>query len=55
MKGTLDDDKRRHEENVKIECARRHFATIDVDYAVATSVSGMITALTVQGGIAIRN
>ena len=50
-KGTLDDDKRRHEENVKIECARRHFAAIDVDYAVATSVSGMITALTVQGGM----
>ena len=49
-KGTLDDDKRRHEENVKIECARRHFAAIDVDYAVTTSVSGMISALAAKGG-----
>ena len=45
-KGTLNDDKRRNEENVKIECARRHFSAIDVDYAVATSVSGMIASLT---------
>lgn len=49
-KGTLDDDKRRNEENIKIECARRHFSAIDVDYAVATSVSGMISNLTAQGG-----
>lgn len=44
-KGTLDDDKRRNEENIKIECARRHFNAIDVDYDVATSVSGMIGKL----------
>ena len=49
-KGTLDADQRRHDENVKIECARRHFAAIDVDYAVATSVSGMLTALAAEGG-----
>lgn len=49
-KGTLDDDKRRHEENVKIECARRHFSAIDVDYAVATSVSGMMSALAANEG-----
>ncbi len=49
-KGTLDDDKRRHEENVKIECARRHFEAIDVDYAVATSVSGHDPALAAEGG-----
>ena len=44
-KGTLDADQRRHDENVKIECARRHFAAIDVDYAVATSVTAMISDL----------
>ena len=44
-KGSLDPDQRRHDENVKIECARRHFDSIDVDYAVATTVSGMIEQL----------
>jgi type III restriction enzyme len=44
-KGTLEAEQRRHEENVKIECAQRHFAAIDVDYAVVTSVSGMIEQL----------
>lgn len=44
-KSTLDDDKRRIEENFKIECARRHFSAIEVDYDVATSVSGMISEL----------
>ena len=44
-KGTLDADQRRHEENVKIECAQRHFTAIDVNYAVATSVSAMIEQL----------
>lgn len=45
-KGSLDPDQRRHDENVKIECARRHFAAIDVDYEVVTSVTGMIEQLT---------
>lgn len=44
-KGTLEADQRRHEENVKIECAQRHFNAIEVDYAVVTSVSGMIEQL----------
>jgi type III restriction enzyme len=48
-KGTLDDDKRRNEENIKIECARRHFDAIDVNYAVATSVDGMISELAARG------
>lgn len=48
-KGTLDADQRRHEENVKIDCARRHFAAIGVDYDVATSVSGMISGLSSSG------
>lgn len=48
-KGSLDPDERRHEENVKIECAGRHFAAIGVDYAVATSVDDMISHLT-RGG-----
>ncbi len=47
-KGSLDPDQRRHEENVKIECAGRHFTAIDVDYAVATSVEGMISSLAVS-------
>jgi type III restriction enzyme len=41
-KGSLEAEQRRHEENVKIECARRHFDAIDVDYAVVTDVTGMI-------------
>ena len=44
-KGTQDADKRRHEENVKIDCAKRHFKAIGVDYAVATDVEGMINHL----------
>ncbi len=44
-KGTQDAEKRRHEENVKIECAKRHFKAIGVDYAVATDVEGMINHL----------
>lgn len=44
-KGTLDADQRRHDENVKIECAHRHFSAIDVDFAVATSVEEMISSL----------
>lgn len=48
-KGSLDPDQRRHDENVKIECARRHFSAIGVDYAVATSVTQMIGELAVGG------
>jgi type III restriction enzyme len=44
-KGSLEAEQRRHEENVKIECARRHFDAIDVDYAVVTDVTGMIEQL----------
>lgn len=45
-KGSLDPDQRRHDENVKIDCARRHFDAIGVDYAVASSVDEMISSLT---------
>jgi type III restriction enzyme len=48
-KGTLDADQRRHEENVKIECAGRHFKTIGVNYRVARTVSEMIQQLAVRG------
>lgn len=44
-KGTLDAEQRRPEENVKIECAQRHFNAIDVDYAVTTSLSTMLEQL----------
>ncbi|MHB8186439.1 MAG: restriction endonuclease, partial [Dermatophilaceae bacterium] len=45
-KSTLDADQRRHDENVKINCAHRHFEAIKVDYAVTTSVESMIEAVT---------
>jgi type III restriction enzyme len=32
-KGTTDPEQRRGMENMKIDCARRHFATLEVDYA----------------------
>jgi type III restriction enzyme len=38
-KGTLDSEERRSKENQKIECGRKHFATLDVDYDVVTSLS----------------
>ena len=38
-KSTLDDEKRREEENQKIACAERHFEAIEVDYAVVTKLS----------------
>ena len=44
-KGSLEADKRRHDENVKIECAELHFAAIGVDYAVVSSVDEMIGGL----------
>lgn len=44
-KGTLDPEERRSKENVKIQCAQRHFAAIGVDYDVTTSVSQMIERL----------
>jgi type III restriction enzyme len=31
-KGTTDPEQRRGTENMKIDCARRHFATLEVDY-----------------------
>ena len=48
-KGSLEAEQRRHEENVKIECARRHFDAIDVDYAVVTDATGMIEQLAESG------
>jgi type III restriction enzyme len=48
-KGSLEAEQRRHEENVKIDCAQRHFKAIDVDYAVVTSVSAMIEQLPEDG------
>ena len=48
-KGSLDPDQRRHEENVKIECARRHFSAIGVDYDVASDASEMFARLA-EGG-----
>jgi type III restriction enzyme len=44
-KGCLDATQRRHDENVKIECAQRHFRAIDIDFAVVTSIAEMIEQL----------
>ena len=44
-KGSLDPNERRHDENVKIECAHKHFKSIGVDYAVATDAESMISEL----------
>jgi len=38
-KSTLDEEKRRKEENQKIACGRKHFETLGVDYDVVTSLS----------------
>jgi type III restriction enzyme len=38
-KSTLDSEERRTTENEKIECGRRHFQTIGVDYDVVTSLA----------------
>ena len=41
-KGTLDPEQRRGTENMKITCAKRHFATIDVDYADVVGAEGLV-------------
>jgi type III restriction enzyme len=48
-KGSADPAQRRHDENIKIECAHRHFESIGVDYAVATDTESMISELASQG------
>lgn len=44
-KGSLDAERRRPGENVKVACAKRHFDAIDVDYAVVSSVDDMMSGL----------
>lgn len=44
-KGSVDPDEIRAREETKIKCARRHFASVDVDYAVTASVEDMIADL----------
>lgn len=44
-KGSLDPGELRRSEETKIECARRHFDAIGVNYSVATSVEEMISGL----------
>ena len=38
-KGTLDSEERRAKENRKIDCGRKHFGAVNVDYDVVTSLS----------------
>ena len=38
-KSTLDSEERRAKENRKIDCGRKHFGAVDVDYDVVTSLS----------------
>ena len=42
-KGSSDSDQRREAENMKIACAERHFAAINVDYDVVTSIDDLAT------------
>ena len=44
-KGTLQKDELRKAENDKIDCGRRHFKAIDVDYEVTTSLRETMRAL----------
>ena len=43
-KSTLEKSERREEENDKIECAEKHFETIDVDYRVCTNLKEALEA-----------
>ncbi len=49
-KSTLEADKRRHDENVKIECAGHHFKAIGVDYRVATSIADAFSLASQEQG-----
>jgi type III restriction enzyme len=40
-KGTLDEDQLRGMEEMKIDCAKRHFEAIEVDYDVVTSAEDL--------------
>jgi type III restriction enzyme len=40
-KGTLDEEGLRGAERMKIDCGRRHFEAIGVDYGVTTSVEDL--------------
>lgn len=44
-KGSIDPDELRGREETKIKCARRHFASIGVDFEVTSSVEDMIGSL----------
>ena len=48
-KGSPDSDDRRETENYKIACAEKHFAAINVDYAVVTSMDDMATQVDLVG------
>ncbi|MCW7551181.1 hypothetical protein NX722_00600 [Endozoicomonas gorgoniicola] len=43
-KSTTNKAERREEENDKIECAEKHFETIDVDYRVCTNLKEALEA-----------
>ena len=44
-KSTLDEDKRRREENAKLACGKKHFKAIDVDFDVAVSLKDVFIKL----------
>ena len=50
-KGSLDAEKRRHQENVKIECAEKHFDVIGVDYAVVMKMDDLAVQLAATGAV----
>ncbi len=47
-KSTLDEDKRRKEENAKLACGRKHFKAIDVDFDVAVSFKDVLHKLSIK-------
>lgn len=47
-KSTIDEDKRRKEENAKLACGRKHFKAIDVDFDVAVSLKDVLHKLTIN-------
>lgn len=48
-KGSLDAAERRAQENIKIDCATKHFSAIDVDYDVVTSMDDLASQVAGRG------
>jgi len=47
-KNTIDEEKRRKEENAKIDCGRKHFETLGTDFDVTISLKDVLAKLAAQ-------